>query len=243
MNKKVIEIKFKEFLELQILEHERYEQGEDFCDLGEYYMSGIRNAYKEILIDIETCSVSFFEKKIFEVHEKLEEELELLESLNTSVTKERDEEIEEEIGYVNTMGQIYHIITANSGYKNEYYNNSYENDDKIIKDVTLKDIAQARIEYDKANMYTIDEECTNIVKGEIDSYNALIQDMYVLTADVFEEKYYNKLEENRQRILAINDIKLPISQRIKGENFAIIRILSIINPRREDDFLEYSPGW
>ena len=237
MNKKVIEIKFKEFLELQILEHERYEQGEDFCDLGEYYMSGIRNAYKEILIDIETCSVNSFEKKIFAIHEKLEAET--LESLNTSVTKKR----EEEIGYVNTMGEIYHIITANWWYKNEYYNNSYENDDKIIKDVTLKDIAQARIEYDKANMYTIDEECTNIVKGEIDSYNALIQDMYVLTADVFEEKYYNKLEENRQRILAINDIKLPISQRIKGENFAIIRILSIINPRREDDFLEYSPGW
>ena len=238
MNKKVIEIKFKELLELQIQEHDMYEQGEDFCDFGEYYMSGIRTAYKEILIDVETYKVSSFENKVMKIHEIMQKELEVLELLNKHVSKE----MEEKIGYFNTMADIYQIITANSS-DDDIYNNSYENDDKIIKDVTLKDIARARIEYDKVNMYTIDEEYANIVKGEIDSYNALIQDMYVLTVDVFEEKYYNKLEENKQRILEINDKKLAISQRIQGESFAIIEILKIINPRREDEFLKYIPAW
>lgn len=101
---------------------------------------------------------------------------------------------------------------------------------KKIKEITFKDIIEAKIKFATKNDIFSQEEFRNSNEGEILGYNQMLEDVEILQVQAFIEKYIKILNDINKKLdeNLINDNKEV--EKLAGYNNAIVSVLELIDP-------------
>ena len=235
---KLKDIRLKEIIQLKKIDRELIYKGEP----NQNHELGQIKAYQQVLVDMDTMDIETFEtinnKIIIDRMSRYADD-EPIVYIDEDIFNISDDAIEE--GYYSVIGEILKFINPEHEYSEVP---KFEIDickKKLLKDLTLAEILYTKIHFIQEDKDIFSEDCKYINEGEISAYLNIIKDINDLTTDVFESKYLKILDMNIEKILCLNDINAPESQRIQGYNFAVIEVLVMINPKKQRQFLQYIP--
>ena len=100
----------------------------------------------------------------------------------------------------------------------------------MIKNINLRDIINARIDFIENNSIFDKNEYMYVNKGEINAYEEILLDIELLSVKAFIEKYISILKKINFTLENENLEESNEREKLSGYNNAIVFILSLINP-------------